>query len=108
MKCVLPVVARWRGLVPCDEEEAITIRVFECDEAPAPAFIAGRRDLDGTRAQLLIEGVNICDADEEMYAAPASGHRRRLLGEREPKAAGPQSRHRRFAFSRHRFNFKAE
>src|SRR5919197_2591988 len=72
--------ARPRRLVrPLDEEEAVVVRVFEREEAAAPALVGRRRDLDAARAQEGVVVFNGLDREEEVDAAPAPRHRERHL-----------------------------
>src|SRR5205085_2447686 len=93
---------------PRDEEEAVAVRVFERDEAPAPALVRRRRDFEPARAHKVVELLNVLDREEEVYAAPSTRQRERHLREHQSKSARAQSRHRRLGLGLVRLYSKAE
>src|SRR2546423_1706968 len=94
--CVLAVARQVRAVrVPRDEEEAVLVRVYEREEATAPARVLRRLHVEPARAQELVELVHVLDREEEVYAAPPAHHRVRLLRQHQTEAARAQRHHRR-------------
>ena len=57
---------------------------------------------------MLVVGVHVRDAYEEVYAAPAARHRGGLLGEHEFQMPAAQGRHRRRGFKRQLLHLEAK
>src|SRR5438045_7421063 len=94
--CVLAVARQVRAVrVPRDEEESVLVRVYEREEATAPARVLRRLHVEPARAQELVALVHILDGEEEVYAAPAAHHRVQRLPQHQAEPARPPPPHRR-------------
>src|SRR5215813_14259167 len=93
---------------PADKEESILIWILQRYKATSPTFIHGRLEFWILLSHLLVERINIIDAEKEMYASSPAQHRLQLLDQGYLQFSRPQRSHWRLSLEVKRLDFKTE
>src|ERR1051325_7213979 len=93
---------------PRHKKVAILVRIFKRHKTYTPTFVNGRLHIRAICDQLVLKLIDICNSDEEVYAAASAQHRLEILRERDAQVAAAQSRRRRFRVVVDRLDFHAE